>query len=86
MRTASRGCASIASNAPAAHQRLDGAPVDDALVDAAAEIEQVRERAAGLARAATIALMAASPVPLTAPRPYADAASRRPARSGSSRR
>ena len=47
----------------AADQRLDRAPVDDALVDALAEIEQVLERTAS-SRAATIASIADSPVPL----------------------
>ena len=57
-----RAACSIASNAPPARTSASMAPVDDALVDAAAEIEEVVNGPPAL-RAATMASMADSPVP-----------------------
>ena len=51
-----------------AHQRLDHASVDDTLVDAPTEVEQIGERAA-LRAARRMAAIADSPVPRTAPSP-----------------
>jgi len=50
------------------NQRLDGAPVDHALVRAATEVEEILERPPA-ARASRIVFTACSPVPLTAPSP-----------------